>query len=123
MELRKLQNSIDRVLTQHRGRRYHVEIRIKPNVPGDYVEIELVKTTGRESDRGTFQLSNTQLASMSPFTLSKILDTKIRGMYPGERGYEHMQTKEVKEIKSPVDDWLEEYDRRNMGVDDNGQKA
>lgn len=121
MELRRLQGVIDRVLALHRGRGYHAEIRIKPNPMGDYTEIELIKSYGKEQDRGTFQMSNTEVASTTPAKIFHLIDSKIRGMYPSERGYELPMKSNVK-LKSPVDDWLEEYDRRNNG-DTYGQEA
>lgn len=111
MELRKAARAVDVLLQRHRGKSYHLEVKINPNVTGDYVEFFFNKSDGNQNWRGSFQLTNTLMASMTPLALLKLLEAKVDDM--GELGFATgNQLKERKQL-SPVDEWLEEYDRRD----------
>ena len=115
MELRKLHSVVERILQRHRGNPYQLEITMNPKPMGDYIEMTFTLRKEGGMERGFFQITNTMLAEMTPLQLHNLMDAKVKGML-NVRGYERpMQTQEVKDVKpkSPVEEWLQDYDRRD----------
>lgn len=113
MELKKLENVVSRVLEKHRGMPYQLEIKMQPKPMQKVIELAFTTRTDGKIERRFFELTSEELVKSPPLKLYRMLSTKVNGII-GVRGFEAvMQTQEKIRTQTPVDAWLEEYDRRD----------